>query len=191
MLQVPGAALLTTGMFMASPETYFIFHFEYFTCDSFPVGYHNGKLALEIIIQMSLQNQCGTIALACFRSLSSWHPTYRGLPTSSSLATSKPWITPMLKVGPWILFRSLANTTTLLSGSFLIMCRRMIYACSLHMWHWSPFNVSRPFYAKTWKTLSLTSLNIDELASILGVFMRNDLPSSLSSLSTGPEIFVS
>jgi hypothetical protein len=47
-------------------------------------------------------------------------------------------------------------TATLLSGSFLTMFTHVIYWCSLHMWHWSPFNVSRSFYTKTWKALSWT-----------------------------------
>ena len=44
------------------------------------------------------------------------------------------------------------------------MFTRVIYLCSLHIWHWSPFNVSRPFYTKTWKALSWTKYALMQMS---------------------------
>ena len=73
----------------------------------------------------------------------------------------------MLKVDPWILF--VLVTPTLLSRSFLIMFMRVIYSGSLHMWHWSPFNVSRSFHTTTWKVKVVSWTSYPLMQMSLGV----------------------
>ena len=117
---------------------------------------------------MSLQRSFRSTCVACFRFFSSWHP---------NCCASNTFFSCNFECWRWTLESSQCLvTTTLLSGSFLIMFTRVICSCSLHMWHWSHFHVSLSFHTKTWKALSWTifdimSLNADEFASIPGVFM--------------------